>query len=32
VGKRPRGLVLTLVVNWLVKPFTMAALGVIPFS
>ena len=27
VGKRPRGLVLTLVVNWLVKPFTMAALG-----
>lgn len=27
VGKKPRGLVLTLVVNWLVKPFTMAALG-----
>ena len=27
VGKRPRGLVLTLVVNWLIKPFTMAALG-----
>ena len=27
VGKRPKGLVLTLVVNWLVKPFTMAALG-----
>lgn len=27
VGKRPRGLVLTLVINWLVKPFTMAALG-----
>ncbi|MEE4108775.1 MAG: ACR3 family arsenite efflux transporter [Halieaceae bacterium] len=27
VGKRPRGLALTLVVNWLVKPFTMAALG-----
>ncbi|MEQ8514196.1 MAG: ACR3 family arsenite efflux transporter, partial [Chromatocurvus sp.] len=27
VGKRPRGLLLTLVVNWLVKPFTMAALG-----
>ena len=26
-GKRPRGLVLTLVVNWLIKPFTMAALG-----
>ena len=27
VGKGPRGLVLTLVVNWLIKPFTMAALG-----
>ncbi|WP_434360468.1 ACR3 family arsenite efflux transporter [Parasalinivibrio latis] len=27
VGKKPKGLVLTLVVNWLVKPFTMAALG-----
>jgi len=27
VGKRPKGLVLTLVVNWLIKPFTMALLG-----
>jgi ACR3 family arsenite transporter len=27
VGKNPRGLVLTLVINWLIKPFTMAALG-----
>jgi ACR3 family arsenite transporter len=27
VGRRPVGLVLTLVINWLVKPFTMAALG-----
>lgn len=27
VGKRPKGLILTLVVNWLVKPFTMAGLG-----
>ena len=27
VGKRPQGLALTLVVNWLIKPFTMAALG-----
>ncbi|WP_027854043.1 ACR3 family arsenite efflux transporter [Marinobacterium litorale] len=27
VGKRPRGLILTLVVNWLIKPFTMALLG-----
>lgn len=27
VGKKPKGLFLTLVVNWLIKPFTMAALG-----
>jgi len=27
VGKRPKGLLLTLTVNWLIKPFTMAALG-----
>jgi arsenite transporter len=27
VGKRPRGLIVTLVVNWLVKPFSMAFLG-----
>ncbi|MEP1472390.1 MAG: ACR3 family arsenite efflux transporter [Halieaceae bacterium] len=27
VGKRPRGIALTLVVNWLIKPFSMAALG-----
>lgn len=27
VGKNPQGLVLTLVVNWLIKPFSMAALG-----
>ncbi|EKO3485363.1 ACR3 family arsenite efflux transporter [Vibrio fluvialis] len=27
VGKKPKGLVLTLVINWLVKPFTMALLG-----
>ena len=32
VGRRPRGLVLTLVVNWLIKPFTMAALGVLFFQ
>ncbi|HSN79837.1 MAG TPA: ACR3 family arsenite efflux transporter [Rhodoferax sp.] len=31
VGKKPRGLALTLVVNWLIKPFTMAALGVLFF-
>jgi len=32
VGKKPKGLALTLVVNWLVKPFTMAALGVLFFK
>lgn len=31
VGRKPRGLLLTLVVNWLIKPFTMAALGVLFF-
>jgi ACR3 family arsenite transporter len=32
VGQRPQGLVLTLVVNWLIKPFTMAGLGVLFFE
>jgi len=32
VGRRPKGLCVTLVVNWLVKPFTMAALGVLFFE
>ena len=27
VGRKPVGLILTLVINWLIKPFTMAALG-----
>ncbi|MGD9860537.1 MAG: ACR3 family arsenite efflux transporter [Marinobacterium sp.] len=27
VGRKPKGLVLTLIINWLIKPFTMAALG-----
>ena len=31
VGDKPKGLGLTLVINWLVKPFTMAALGVLFF-
>nr|MBP6490349.1 ACR3 family arsenite efflux transporter [Thauera sp.] len=31
VGRKPRGLILTLVVNWLIKPFMMAALGVLFF-
>ena len=32
VGKKPQGLLLTLAVNWLIKPFTMAALGVLFFQ
>ena len=32
VGKKPRGLCITLVVNWLIKPFTMAALGILFFE
>ena len=32
VGQRPQGLVLTLVVNWAIKPFTMAALGLLFFK
>lgn len=31
-GDKPKGLIITLVVNWLVKPFTMAALGVLFFE
>lgn len=31
VGRKPQGLALTLVVNWLIKPFTMAGLGVLFF-
>ena len=27
IGARPKGLIITLIVNWLIKPFTMAALG-----
>ncbi|WP_196258022.1 ACR3 family arsenite efflux transporter [Pelagibacterium limicola] len=32
VGRQPKGLVLTLVINWLVKPFTMAILAVLFFN
>lgn len=32
VGRKPKGLALTLVVNWLIKPFTMAGLGVLFFQ
>jgi ACR3 family arsenite transporter len=29
VGKRPKGLIITFIINWFVKPFSMAALGVL---
>lgn len=32
VHERPKGLIITLTANWLVKPFTMAALGVLFFE
>jgi len=32
VGQKPKGLCITLVVNWLIKPFTMAALGILFFE
>ena len=32
VGRRPKGLVITLTINWLIKPFTMAALAVLFFE
>ncbi|MEX0922120.1 MAG: ACR3 family arsenite efflux transporter [Rhodovibrionaceae bacterium] len=32
IGDRPKGLILTLAVNWLIKPFTMAALAVFFFE
>jgi ACR3 family arsenite transporter len=32
IGDRPKGLIVTLAVNWLIKPFTMAALGVLFFE
>ena len=31
-GRKPKGLCITLVVNWLVKPFTMAGLGILFFE
>jgi ACR3 family arsenite transporter len=32
IRDRPKGLIITVVVNWLIKPFTMAALGVLFFE
>ena len=31
VGRKPKGLALTLTVNWLIKPFTMAGLAILFF-
>ena len=32
VGKRPKGLILTVIINWLIKPFTMAFFAWIFFT
>src|SRR5690606_34716948 len=32
IGERPKGLAITVAINWLVKPFTMAALAVLFFD
>lgn len=32
IGERPKGLIITSVTNWFVKPFTMAALGILFFE
>ncbi|MBE0413539.1 ACR3 family arsenite efflux transporter [Yoonia sp.] len=32
VHERPKGIIITLAVNWLIKPFTMAALGLLFFE
>jgi ACR3 family arsenite transporter len=32
VGKNPKGLILTIVINWFIKPFTMAGLGWLFFN
>ena len=31
IGDRPKGLMITIIVNWAIKPFTMAALGIVFF-
>lgn len=32
IGDRPKGLIITVIVNWLVKPFSMVALGILFFE
>ena len=32
VGRKPRGLIITLAINWLIKPFSMAAIALLFFD
>lgn len=32
IGDKPKGIIITLVINWLIKPFTMAVLAVLFFE
>lgn len=32
IGRKPKGLIITLVVNWLIKPFSMALLAIVFFD
>ena len=32
IGDRPKGLVITVIVNWIIKPFSMVALGLLFFE
>lgn len=32
IGDRPKGLIITIIVNWLIKPFTMVGLGFLFFE
>ena len=32
IGDKPKGLLITVITNWLIKPFTMAALGILFFE
>jgi len=32
IGERPKGLIITSITNWFIKPFTMAALGMLFFQ
>jgi len=32
IGDRPKGMIITLVVNWLIKPFSMVLLGILFFE